>query len=375
MPCASADRIANEAILEAILPHVPHQKLSIVLRCEGPSPSLATLRRYVGEIYSQLWDCVMGSHDLSDPDSIPDVVVYPQNLPNTAPESWLSIQKDLDCIISHDNIVGWSSATTSPSSRGAKYQNQDGKGGLLEHVIAVNAERKQRNLPPVDAMTVERWPVGATEAAISPANSHVIFVDDEENIGSTSRNHFADGSVDDDEPDNALLLGGAKIPAGQLFDSVSVGGTFDGLHFGHRKLLTLAVSSVNPLTGKLLVGVTADEMLVRKEFADYIPTIDERIQGVRRFLDRLAPGMKNRVKIVAIQDAYGPLIDPEMDFDALVLSHETLETGFQLNEQRQLRGLSPLRLLCTRRTEVHGMSSTALRRMRSQMKKVAGECK
>jgi phosphopantetheine adenylyltransferase len=45
---------------------------------------------------------------------------------------------------------------------------------------------------------------------------------------------------------------------------LQVGGTFDGLHFGHRKLLTLAMSSVNPVTGRLLVG-GGGEMLKKKE--------------------------------------------------------------------------------------------------------------
>lgn len=54
------------------------------------------------------------------------------------------------------------------------------------------------------------------------------------------------------------------------------------------------------------------------------------------------------------------------DFDALVLSHETLQTGRKLNEFRVNElGLKPLKLLCTQRTEPYGMSSTTLRRMRS----------
>jgi len=33
---------------------------------------------------------------------------------------------------------------------------------------------------------------------------------------------------------------------------------------------------------------------------------------------------------------------------------------------REVLGVEPLKLLCTQRTEPHGMSSTALRRMRSK---------
>ena len=86
-------------------------------------------------------------------------------------------------------------------------------------------------------------------------------------------------------------------------------------------------------------------------------------------------GMKNRIKCIPISDEFGPPGVPEdstaypgvkNDFDALVLSHETLQTGRKLNEFRVNElGLKPLKLLCTQRTEPYGMSSTTLRRMRS----------
>ena len=76
----------------------------------------------------------------------------------------------------------------------------------------------------------------------------------------------------------------------------------------------------------------------------------------------------SRVKLVPIEDAFGPPGQPDTHFDALVLSHETLETGHLLNEHRKSLGLKPMTLLCTLRTEQHGMSSTALRRKRFQQK-------
>ena len=86
--------------------------------------------------------------------------------------------------------------------------------------------------------------------------------------------------------------------------------------------------------------------------------------------------MKNRIRCVPISDEYGPPgvdVNSEVypgiknDFDALVLSHETLRTGRKLNEFREKElGLKPLKLLCTQRTEPHGMSSTMLRRMRTK---------
>lgn len=361
MPYTSLDRIANEAILERVLPNT--NKLSVVLRCEGATPSLASLRRYVGEIYSQLWDCAIGQQD---PD-IPDVVVYPQNLPNAAPESWITIQSDLDAVCSHDSIIGW--VTDNATGRGRRFQSAAGQGmgGLDEHVAALNSERAGRKLAAVQALHVldDSWPVGAS------CDEHVVFLDDDAEETATAATATAGvtangkGATDPDEPNNETFLSGARIPKNQMFESVAVGGTFDGLHFGHRKLLTLAMSSVNPVTGKLLVGVTADEMLKKKEHAEHIPCLKDRMDGVRAFLSRLSPGMMNRVKLVPISDSFGPPGQPDQHFDALVLSHETLETGYKLNHYRvKDLGIKPLHLLCTRRTEAHGMSSTALRRLR-----------
>ena len=115
-------------------------------------------------------------------------------------------------------------------------------------------------------------------------------------------------------------------------------------------------------------------MLTHKSFAERIPPLKARMDGVLDFIGNLAPGMKNRIRCVAIADEYGPPGQPGdsevypglvNDFDALVLSHETLPTGRKLNNYREKElGLGPLKLLCTQRTEPHGMSSTALRRMR-----------
>ena len=377
MPYTSLDRIANEKIINAVLSKT--DKVSIVLRCESERPpSLARLRRYVGEIYSQIWDCVM--YEESPRAKLPDVVVYPQNLPNTAPESWLEIQPDLDAICSHDTLTGWISE--GATGRGIMFQTQEGVGGLEAHARAINSERKQRQLPLIKIIPVDEFPKMLEEEV-------VIFVDDDPEDNQASplwrasreKKGIQSGTICDEEEEceiggketsSEALLSGARIPLNQqlLYDSVCVGGTFDGLHFGHRKLLTLAVSSVNPMTGRLLVGVTADEMLTKKRFAEYMPSLEERREGVRSFLHRLAPGMLNRVQIVTLSDPFGPPCshDPKVSkFDALVLSHETLQTGYQMNKYREEKlGLRPMKLLCTRRTEAQGMSSTALRKRRHE---------
>jgi phosphopantetheine adenylyltransferase len=366
MPTTSTDKIANEAILDKAVQHT--RKLSVVLRCQGgdrsQQPSLARLRRYVGEVYSSLWDVAMATGD----PYFCDVVVYPQNLPNAAPESWIHCAPDLDSVISHDSICGW--VSESAMGRGVRYQQRegDGMGGLDNHVSAMNADRAYRELPPVVAIHVDPWPPGASTSW--QTNHQVAWLDDEEDDDDVTQ-ATDDEATNGDVEESFSFLGGATIPKECLFENVAVGGTFDGMHYGHRKLLTLAVSSVNPRSGRLMVGVTVDDMLKHKSFSEEIPKIKERIDGVRDFVYRLAPGIKNRVKFRAIDDAYGPpgTVEEGKDFDALVLSHETLDNGARLNEHRTKElGLKPLTLLCTRRTEPYGMSSTALRRRKWERK-------
>lgn len=394
MPSTSLDKIANEAILQTILQKT--WKLSVYLKStddndnennnNNKQPSLSSLRRYIGEIYSTLWDFCSESEELED------VVVYAQNLPNCAPEQWIHHLDDLDCICSHDTIVGWEPEETYGRGTVIMESFSDvAKGGLDEHVNAVNDDRISRNLNPVVPLHVNHWPAGASQRFNDDHN--VVFLDDdalEDGILQRKRKKDLEEEEDDDgiieqgsSTTASSFLGGARIPSKALFTSVAVGGTFDGMHYGHRKLLTLAVSSVTPQTGKLLIGVTVDEMLQQKKYAEYIPTLKERCTDVQKFIYRLAPGLKNRIRIVPITNKFGPpgsLPDPENgdtwnnDFDALVLSHETLQTGHELNLYRQQQlGLPPLVLLCTRRTEAIGMSSTTLRKIRNDRRKNENE--
>ena len=55
-----------------------------------------------------------------------NVVIYPQNLPNAAPETWITHRPDLECICSHSSIIGWSS-TTSHGSSGKFFECVDNK--------------------------------------------------------------------------------------------------------------------------------------------------------------------------------------------------------------------------------------------------------
>ncbi|CAM9504258.1 unnamed protein product [Ectocarpus sp. 6 AP-2014] len=146
----------------------------------------------------------------------------------------------------------------------------------------------------------------------------------------------------------------ASIPT---FSSVACGGTFDRLHGGHKKLLTLAASMCEG--GTLTVGVTSDSMLKAKSNAKMLSSLPERLAGVTDFLRTLNPQMRTRVE--GITDPFGPPAVEEA-FDAIVVSSETVLGAEKINELRAQKGFRPLAVAVTRRLAAATLSSSYLRR-------------
>ena len=179
---------------------------------------------------------------------------------------------------------------------------------------------------------------------------------------------------------------------------VCLGGTFDYLHPGHKLLLTagalllgppskdeLALPATSPRRRepcKYLIGITGDELLKNKKFAEYVQSWETRARNVIYFLSRLlqlsdkgwreatgpAAGENNIntavaagvhidendgdfravfrdgtivVQCVRIQDAFGPTISEE-DIDVLVVSGETRSGGKAVNDKRAEQGWKTL---------------------------------
>ena len=57
----------------------------------------------------------------------------------------------------------------------------------------------------------------------------------------------------------------------------------------------------------------------------------------------MSKGYDNRVDIQAIYDKYGPTL--EGDFDAIIVSPETVETANEINKKRRNNGLNPLKIV------------------------------
>lgn len=161
-----------------------------------------------------------------------------------------------------------------------------------------------------------------------------------------------------------------------LHHSVILGGTFDHFHIGHKLLLTATALVLQPAgTGPsgqnrtITIGVTGDEMLKNKKYAQFLESWDERCRSTGAFLTSIMdfgppetepahieqiynPGPNGRqivmkirpgitLKMAQIHDPYGPTITEE-DLSALVVSKETRSGGAAVNQERAKRGWKQL---------------------------------
>lgn len=118
---------------------------------------------------------------------------------------------------------------------------------------------------------------------------------------------------------------------------VAMGGTFDVLHRGHRKLLREAFN----VGRKVMIGVTTDEFARTLHKPHKFDVYSKRKKDLERLLTRW--GVLPRATIVPLYDRFGPTIT-NRHIDALVVSRRTMGTADVINARRKATGLRPLAL-------------------------------
>jgi pantetheine-phosphate adenylyltransferase len=107
-----------------------------------------------------------------------------------------------------------------------------------------------------------------------------------------------------------------------------VGGTFDPLHDGHRQLLGRSFELAGR-DGQVVIGLTTDQFASRKVHP--IRPFEERRAALETFL--AGKQYPVRWQIEPLSDRYGSAI--ESDFDAIVVSEETLPVAVEINKIRR----------------------------------------
>jgi pantetheine-phosphate adenylyltransferase len=112
---------------------------------------------------------------------------------------------------------------------------------------------------------------------------------------------------------------------------VMVGGTFDPLHDGHERLLARSFELAGP-DGYVVIGLTSDSFASRKIHP--IRPFAARSADLGRYISSTIHS--TRWAIEPLNDRFGSAIDA--DFDALIVSEETLPVAVEINNIRRKKG-------------------------------------
>ena len=116
---------------------------------------------------------------------------------------------------------------------------------------------------------------------------------------------------------------------------VIVGGTFGYLHRGHRELLAKAFE----IGDSVYIGLTTEEYVRKAKNYKRIPNYSERESLLRKFVGRFG----KKFEISPLNDKFGP--STTADFDAIVVTAETLPTALEINRIRSGSALKPLTIV------------------------------
>ena len=117
-----------------------------------------------------------------------------------------------------------------------------------------------------------------------------------------------------------------------MFRKVVIGGTYDTLHKGHKKLLETGFQ----IGESVVIGLTSDEFAKRFRVGDVL-AYEKRKANLESYIKQF----KKPYKIIKIDDSYGiATIDPEID--CIVASEETLLRASEINAIRFKKGLDRL---------------------------------
>ena len=114
-----------------------------------------------------------------------------------------------------------------------------------------------------------------------------------------------------------------------MFKKIVVGGTFEGLHAGHKLVLKTAFDN----GGSVVVGLTSDEFATRFR-SRRVTSYEQRKRRLISFLKRF----RKPYDIVEISDSYG-VATLSRAIDAIVVSEETMLRAEEINTIRFKKGL------------------------------------
>jgi cytidyltransferase-related domain len=139
---------------------------------------------------------------------------------------------------------------------------------------------------------------------------------------------------------------------------VMVGGTFDPLHDGHKSLLSRSFELAGN-KGSVIIGLTTDSFASSKTHP--VRPYEQRKEGVEYFIK--SRRYRSEWSIEPLSDRYGSAT--RADFDALVVSEETIPIAHEINGIRRKNGLKKVdihQISCVLADDGRWISSTRIYR-------------
>jgi pantetheine-phosphate adenylyltransferase len=119
--------------------------------------------------------------------------------------------------------------------------------------------------------------------------------------------------------------------------TAALGGTFEKLHKGHRRIILRALQ----VADSLIIGLSSDRFSASMKKGHPIKPYNVRLADLKAFLR--AVRALGRVDIVPLDDPYGPTIS-DSSIGAVVVSPETLKTAIEIRRIRLEKRLGPLQI-------------------------------
>jgi pantetheine-phosphate adenylyltransferase len=119
--------------------------------------------------------------------------------------------------------------------------------------------------------------------------------------------------------------------------TVVVGGTFEQLHSGHRKLILSALQ----VGDRIIIGLSSDSFALNLKKNHHISSYESRLTKLKTLFSEI--NASHRVTIVPLNDSYGPAVTDET-ISRIVVSPETLENAFKINRIRVQKKMVPLEI-------------------------------
>lgn len=122
------------------------------------------------------------------------------------------------------------------------------------------------------------------------------------------------------------------------YKHVCLGGTFDHLHAGHKRMLDFAFH-----IGQIVsIGLTADVFVEKKILAQSIQSFHIRREYLMDYLTQI--NCEKRVNIFSLEDIYG-IADTDRTLEAIVVTRETSSNAQKINRKRKENQLPALDIL------------------------------